>query len=131
MPTSTPRSGARKATSRKAKQPTTNALQAEAQPDKFDVTATWRGHEIAISLVGISYGRIAYAARTAANEKQPMFNRVNAMIDVFEGLLGEEQAAEIIQAEPAMLDDPAVMTEFWEVLNKAITGAKPGELRAS
>lgn len=129
MPTSTPRSSSRKPT--KSRQRTTNALQAEAQPDTFDVTATWRGHDVSINLAGIPFGRIAYAARIAGNERQPMYSRVNAMIDVIEGLLGEETAAEIIQAEPAMLDDPAVMTEFWEVLNRAITGAKPGESKAS
>lgn len=131
MPTSTPRSSTRKATPRKAKQPTTNVLQAETQPDKYDVVATWRGHEFTVNLLGISWGRIAYGARLAANEKRPMYDRVNSMIDLFEGLLGEEQAAEIIQAETAILDDPAVMTEFWDVLSKAITGAAPGESTAS
>jgi hypothetical protein len=126
MPTSTPRSG-----TRKAKQITTNALQAEAQPDQFDIVTTWRGHDLAVNLAGISYGRVAYATRVAGNERLPMFQRVNAMIDVFEGILGEEQAADIIGAEPAILDDAAVMTEFWEVLNQAITGAKPGESTAS
>jgi hypothetical protein len=129
MPTSTPRSAARKTA--KPKQRTTNALLAEAQPNQFDVATTWRGHEVSINLADASFGRIAYAARTAANEKAPLYNRVNAMIDVFEGVLGEDQTASIIQAEPRLLDDPALMTEFWEVLNKAITGAKPGESTAS
>lgn len=130
MPTSTPRSSATRKPA-KSRQRTANALQAEAKPDTFDVTATWRGHEVAVNLAGISYGRIAYAARIAGNERQPMYNRVNAMIDVFEGLLGEEATAEIIAAEPRLLDDPAMMTEFWDVLNKAITGAAPGESTAS
>lgn len=131
MPTSTPRSGTRKAAPRKAKQPTTNALQAEAQPDKYDVVATWRGHEFTVNLSGISWGRIAYAARIAGKEARPIFDRVNAGIDLLETLLGEEQADEIIGAEPTMLDDPAVMTEFWEVLIKAMTGAASGESKAS
>ena len=129
MPTSTPRSSTRKTA--KPKQRTVNALQAEAQPDQFDVAVTWRGHEITINLADVSFGRVAYAARIAGNERMPLYNRVNAMIDVFEGILGEDQAAAIIQAEQRLLDDPALMAEFWEVLNKAITGAKPGESRAS
>lgn len=131
MPTSTPRSGTRKATPRKAKQPTTNALQAEAQPDKYDIVATWRGHEFTVNLRSISWGRIAYGARFVANEKRPMFDRANAAIDLFETLLGEKQADEIIAAEPTILDDPAAMTEFWDALISAIAGAQPGESKAS
>ena len=129
MPTSTSRSATRKSV--RSKQRTTNALQAEAQADQFDVTTAWRGHDVTINMANLSFGRIAYAARIAARESAPLFDRVQAMLDVFEGMLGEQQTAAIINAEPRLLDDPALMTEFWEVLNKAITGAKPGESMAS
>lgn len=127
MPTSVPR---KTASRRPAKQPA-NALQAEAKPDQFVIPFTWEGTQFEVNVRDISYGRVAYAARIAGNEHLDIYQRVNAMLDALEGMLGQEQVAKAVEAQPRLLDDAELMNGFLTALNQAIVGGTPGESQAS
>src|SRR6184192_3399085 len=91
---------------------TTEPLQAEANPGEYLLRFSWRGHEFTVDAEKTQFGRAAYALRQASNDNKTLFDRVNAGLDAFESLLGEDQVAELIKAEPRVLDDEEIMGSF-------------------
>lgn len=110
---------------------TDNTLEAEAQPDQSLVRFAWRGHLFAVDLRNVRFGRMAYAVRIANNDRIPLYSRVNAMLDIFEDLLGPDQVATAYDLAPRLFDDPTEMKSFWDAVNGVVVGGEPGEAPAS
>lgn len=108
-----------------------NIAQAEAEPGKFTVPFTFRGHEFRIDLLTVQFGRAQFGLRVASNESLSILDRVNAAIDVLESAIGQEQLRAAMELAPRLFDDEPTMREFWTAFIEAIHGASPGESSAS
>jgi hypothetical protein len=125
MPTAKPRAAPRR------KKIAENPLQAEAAPDEFAVAFEWRGHAFVVDTKAVQYGRAAFALRVATNESQALLTRVNAMLDVYEAAIGQDQLAIAVELEPRLFDDPEAAMSFWQAMTAAVHGGEPGESSAS
>jgi hypothetical protein len=108
---------------------TRNALEAEATAGL--IVFTWRGVDIVADPSKMEFGRAAFALRRVGNNDIPLMTRVNALVDIVEAALGQEQLAAIVEAVPRFFDDIPTMTEFWDVFQAAMTGGTTGESSAS
>ena len=122
MPTAKPRSAPKP-----RKKIAANSLQAEASPNEFAVAFEWRGHAFVVDTNAVQYGRAAFALRVARNESQDLLTRVNAMLDVYEASIGQDQLAIAVELEPRLFDDAEIAMSFWQALNAAVHGGEPGE----
>lgn len=104
---------------------------AAAETGNANVYFVWNEVDLAIHIADVQMGRWAMATRLVANPALPTVTRINAMCDVFEATLGQEQVAKLLTAYPNILDDAELMASFWDSFIKAAQGLSPGESAAS
>lgn len=112
----------------KSKEVTVNPAEAEAG---LSVYFSWQGLDFIVDPGEIQFGRWAYATRRVSNEKLLLVDRVNAAIDIFEAVMGEDQVATLAAACPNLFDDGGLLDSFWDAFIKATQGVSPGESSAS
>jgi hypothetical protein len=100
---------------------------AEAEVADFNIYFTWHSIPLTIDVKTVDLARWTYAVRRVGNDNLPLQSRVNAMIDTLEATLGELQTSDLVDAEPTLLSDPELISDFWESFIKAVHGRSPGE----
>lgn len=104
---------------------------AEAEAVNANIAFEWRGAHFVIDIVNVQFGRAQFAIRVMGNESLPLMTRMDAMLDVMEAALGQEQLRVALELAPDVFDNEATMKSFWEAYTKAAHGAASGESQAS
>lgn len=115
--------------SKKGKSPkpavTHNATEAEATGAKL--LFEWNEDTYEIDVANLSLGQWTWAHRKVSNENLSVPDRLNALIDMLEAALGQEQTAKLLNKSVAILEDYKVQLLFWTELIRVAQGVTPGE----